>query len=342
MRLFCLARRHVLRSLILSGAALVVAAGCTSFDHLTKVPAAGEPGPKASECGSCHGQQYREWQQSTHAKASTNAAFMEAAGDPPEEECLQCHATLSVHDKPLHVRSFNRDEGVTCISCHLVDGAMHGPHPSTALVSPHPITEDSNIFASSALCAPCHGETYGQWQKANTAPAWPTCQECHQGAVERTATQGTNLFSDLLVAFEQSLPSRSHDIRLENMASFPEVVSMTLTLRSPVSASRILEVKLTNNLPHDLPTGTYGAKEIRLQLVPDREERPLNGQGVVLASAADALASGAMRKMELPVPANSNDRPLHLQLVRTSPDAPNKKPIILASIPVPSFQEAKP
>jgi len=340
MRLSRLSRRNVLRSLIFSGAVLV--AGCASFDHLTKVPPAGEPGPKASECGSCHGQQYREWRQTAHARATTNAAFKDAAGEPPEEECLQCHGTLSAHDEVLQARSFNLEEGVTCISCHLVDGKMHGPHPSTALVSPHPIAEDRQMFTSPTFCAPCHGETYTQWGKAGADRVRRSCQECHQGAVERTASQGTNLFTDVLVAFEQALPSRNHDIRLEKMALFPEMVSVTLTPKSTGSAQRILEIKVVNNLPHDLPTGTYGAKEIRLLLVPDKEERPLHGQGVVLGNAADALTSGAKKDIELPIPKAYIKRPLHLQIVRTNPDDPERKPIILVSFPVPSFQEAKP
>ena len=34
--------------------------GCASFDHLTHIPTAGEAGPTAQACGSCHGQQHLE------------------------------------------------------------------------------------------------------------------------------------------------------------------------------------------------------------------------------------------------------------------------------------------
>ena len=63
---------------------------------------------------------------------------------------------------------------------------------------------------------------------------------------------------------------------------------------------------------------------------------------VVLGNAADALTSGAKKDIELPIPKAYIKRPLHLQIVRTNPDDPERKPIILASFPVPSFQEAKP
>ena len=48
--------------------------GCTSFDHLTHIPTAGEAGPTAQACGSCHGQQHLEWQRSVHAQAATGSA----------------------------------------------------------------------------------------------------------------------------------------------------------------------------------------------------------------------------------------------------------------------------
>ncbi|MGD9949293.1 MAG: multiheme c-type cytochrome [Desulfobulbus sp.] len=341
MQLPDISRCNVVRFLFFSGAAFI--AGCTSFDHLTKAPTAGESGPRASECASCHVQQYREWQVTAHAKASTNTAFQEAAGNPPAEECLQCHSTLSSQDTVLHARSFNREEGVTCVSCHLVDGKMHGPHPSTALVSPHPIIEDKVTYTVPTFCAPCHGETHEQWQKATANQPRPTCQECHQSVVQRTASQGTNLFSDLLVAFEKTLPSQSHDIRLEKMAFFPEIVELTFSPTFSGSAQNILKVTVHNNLPHDLPTGTYGSKEIRLLLVADREEdRSLNGQGLMLANAAQTMVPCAQKNIEISIPKAYRARPLHLQLVRTSPDDPVRKPIILASFPVPSAQEAKP
>ncbi|MDD2463575.1 MAG: multiheme c-type cytochrome [Desulfobulbus sp.] len=336
----CFFRLRLLGYLFISGTAFV--AGCNSFDHLTKVPPVGEPGPKAIECGACHVQQYQEWQATAHARSYTNAAFKDAAGNPPEEECLQCHSPLSVHGQEVQARSFNREEGVVCISCHLVDGTMHGPHPSTALVSPHPIVEDPITYASPDFCAPCHGETHEQWQKATASQPRPTCQECHQTGVRRTASQGTNLLSNILVSFEKTLPSHSHDIRLEKMASFPEMVEVTMMIISSAPAQSILEITVLNNLPHDLPTGTYGSKEIRLLLVADKEGRSVNGQGIVLSNAAQALASGAKKTIEISIPRAYRARPLNLHLVRISPNDPVRKPLILASFPIPSAQEAKP
>jgi Zn-finger protein len=324
-------------------AVAVLLGGCVSFDHLTRIPATGEAGPKASECGGCHGAQYREWQETVHAKAFTSPTFQEAAGNPPEAECLQCHAPLGMRDGQMASRAFNREEGVTCVSCHLVDGAMHGPHGSTALVSPHPIKKDHAAYTSPSVCAPCHDETHEQWQRATAGHAAPTCQECHQASVQRTASQGTNVFSNILVAFEKKETTRSHDIRLEKMARVPEGIVMTLLPHRQGSARTIVEVTVRNNLPHNLPTGTYGSKEIRLVPVVGPEKRRLNEQGVVIASAQHGLAAGEEKTVRISLAGvDLRSAPLRLDLERQSESFPDRNPIVLASLPLPSAAEARP
>lgn len=324
---------RLLNWLFLLGAALF--AGCTSFDHLTQVPATGTIGPKASECGSCHGQQHREWQATVHAKAFASPTFQEAAGNPPEAECLQCHSPLGMREGQLVSRTFNREEGITCVSCHLVDGAMHGPHGSSALVSPHPIKEDTS-FTSPSFCAPCHGETHAQWQKATTQHPAPTCQECHQASIQRTATQGTNVFSDLLVAFEKKETTRSHDINLERMAQVPGGVTVTAAPASGAKPAALM-VTVRNNLPHNLPTGTFGSKTIRLVPVIGDEKR----QGVEIASAQHALASGESKQVQISLPdADLRSGRLRFTLERQSESHPDRNPVVLTSTALPSAPEA--
>lgn len=337
----CFSTIRLLGCLLLSGTALF--AGCTSFDHLTRIPATGETRPKDSECGGCHGAQYREWQETVHAKAFTSPTFQEAAGNPPEAECLQCHAPLGMRDGQMASRPFNREEGITCVSCHLVDGAMHGPHASTALVSPHPIKEDHAAYTSPSVCAPCHGETHEQWQKATAGHSAPTCQECHQASVQRTVSQGTNLFSNILVAFEKKETTRSHDINLEKMAQFSGGITLTISPQSLGSTPPILEVTVRNNLPHDLPTGTYGDKEIRLVPVIDKGERRLVERALVIGNAHHALAAGEEKKVQISLAdADRRSGPLRLDVERHSESHPDRNPIILASAPIPSASEAQP
>jgi len=315
-------------------------AGCTSFDHLTKVPAAGESGPKAKECGACHVEQYREWQTSVHAKSAASATFLEAAGNPPEQECLPCHSPLGMRDNQMVSRTFNQDEGITCVSCHLIDGKMHGPHGSTALASPHPIQEDRAAFAGPALCAGCHGETFAQWQKAAAQRQTPTCQECHLAAVQRTATQGTNLFSNMLVAFEKKVPTRSHDVNLEHMAPVPGGVSLTIAPHAQGADTIVLEATVRNSLPHNLPTGTYGDKELRLVPVAEKGGRRLTERSVVIGNGSHALAAGETKKALVTLTAaDLQSGPIRLDLERESASHAERNPIVLASSPIHSTQK---
>jgi len=318
----------------------IVLAGCSSFDRLTQIPSPGDPGPSAHQCRHCHQQQYLEWHETAHARAITTRVFLETAGTPAEEECLHCHSPLRSQDHMLQPRSFHPEEGVNCISCHLVAGAMHGPHPSTALISPHPIVEDRVTYTASSFCAPCHEETYVQWQEAAAETSRPTCQSCHQAALQRTASQGTNIFSDILVSFEKKVATRSHDIRLENMTLFPDTVQVTLRYGANGPGERKLEVQLRNNLPHDLPTGTFGRKELRLLLVSGRDGQIVGSEGRLLATEGDAMRSGSRQTIVLPLPKDVAIDTLTLQLIRSSPDDQDRQPIILASFPVPPAQEA--
>lgn len=327
---------RLLKWLFLLCAALF--AGCTSFDHLTQVPDTGMIGPKASECGSCHVQQYQEWQATVHAKAFTSPTFQEAVGNPPEAECLQCHSPLGMRGGQLVSRTFNQEEGITCVSCHLVDGAMHGPHGSSALVSPHPIKEDRTAYTSPSLCAPCHGETHEQWQKVTAQHPAPTCQGCHQASIQRTATQGTNVFSSLLVAFEKKETTRSHDINLERMVRSPGGVTVTVAPAPGVKPSALV-VTVRNNLPHNLPTGTFGSKTIRLVAVIGDEKR----QSVEIASAQHALAPGESKQVQISfTDADLRSGRIRFNLERQSESHPDRNPIILTSTSITSAPEAHP
>jgi hypothetical protein len=333
--------RILLKYLILAGSSLL--ASCTSFDHLTQAPATGDSGPKASECGTCHGAQYREWQGSVHAQSFTSTAFQAAAGIPPEAECLQCHSSLGMRDNAMVSRSFNQHEGVTCVSCHLVEGSMHGPHGSTALVSPHRIQEDRATYTSPSLCANCHGETVEQWHKATARQQAPTCQQCHQAVVERTVTQGTNFFSNMLVAFEKKVSTRSHDINLEHMTRVPDGISLTIAPPTHHADETSWEVTVRNNLPHDLPTGTYGEKELRLVPVVATENRRLSKQSVLLGKASQALTAGESKKLRITLKTNEvPSGPLRLDVERHSPSHAERNPIVLATAPIPSTPEALP
>ena len=124
------------------------------------------------------------------------------------------------------------------------------------------------------------------------------------------------------------------------MTNFPDTVQVTLRLRTKGSGEKGLEVQLRNNLPHDLPTGTFGRKVMRLVLVSGPQRQVVRGSEVLVANEGNALRSGSKQTLFLSLPKDALTDALRLQLIRTSPDDPDRQPITLASIPVPPAQEA--
>ncbi len=256
--------KKYLKIFLLISLFLTMGGGCTSFQHLTTVQEAKNVGPKAADCGSCHVLQFQEWSGSPHALAQRNSAFQEAFIDGGGEECLGCHAPLEIRQGNIQARSFNREEGVSCISCHLSQGRMHGPHKSSALVHPHPVQEEDSFYLSVELCVTCHGETYEEYQALAEKREVPTCLECHAAPRQRTATQGTNFFSNTLVAFEDEVETRSHLISLDAMAPMPSSIGLVVFSVEQGDGKGTVEIEIANHLPHNLPTGTFGNKSIQL------------------------------------------------------------------------------
>lgn len=172
----------------------------------------GTPWPRAAECGSCHAEQYADWQTSRHRVAHSNAIYEAGLIAEPRRFCVNCHSPLPgqvgevlrnwawyrSQDPRAHAPPADRrpeplaDEGITCVTCHWRDGtvlatAVSGDAPHPSRVAP--------VLDSASLCKGCHefetpafrpdgmhftGElmqsTWTEWR------AWggdETCQDCH-------------------------------------------------------------------------------------------------------------------------------------------------------------------
>lgn len=93
-------------------------------------PPVPEPGTglRASDCGVCHQNQYRDWQHSTHAAAYTDLQFQAEISKPgaPKELCKNCHIPLGNQRETYADGKANpafdaalQQEGVTCAACHV-------------------------------------------------------------------------------------------------------------------------------------------------------------------------------------------------------------------------------
>jgi hypothetical protein len=231
---------------------------CTSFDYLT---ASGENFAHAKDCGKCHVAVYDEWSKSDHAKAFVNPRFRDATSNYAFDNCISCHApNPGVTDKAPTARTANREDGVTCVSCHLKGDKLAGPITPTGMIKPHPIEVDEKFYRSSEICGRCHEGTLREWNsvKADKKP----CQQCHMQPVMREVTQATGGFSNIIVAFEKQQMLRRHDFSMPGDYESGRIVTVTAKRNGS-----LLEIEITNNLPHNLPTGDFGFRILELQAI---------------------------------------------------------------------------
>lgn len=304
--------------------------GCASFQHLTTLQKGGKEGPKSADCGSCHLLQFQEWSGSPHAQAYVNESFQQAFLDGGDEECLGCHAPLEIRQGETLPRSFNRDEGITCISCHLSQGRMHGPHKSSALFHPHPVQEEDDFYLRVEICAACHGETYEEYRRIAEKREVQTCQQCHAAPKQRTATQGTNFLSKALVSLEDEVATRSHMIDLESMVVVPGAVHVAvLSWDRPLGQEKI-ECEIGNNLPHNLPTGTFGEKSIRLSLRFLKANTVYAEKTIVVSDEQAPLLAGDTKRFSISVPGMLQGADsMEVRLIRQASLASSRPAVIL-------------
>ncbi len=196
----------------------------TPFPMPTVQPVDGVGSLSASACGACHSEQYAEWQASMMAQAWTDPVFQHDFAHRGEPYyCRNCHTPLqnqqpsivegieqlrpslvaATRDNPSYDEGL-RDEGVTCVVCHLVDGHIAGPHDVSSPPAPHPVAPDDG-FSRAELCERCHQmpilpltrldrpltDTHAEWRewKQQTGRT-ESCVDCHMPAVQRPLMPG--------------------------------------------------------------------------------------------------------------------------------------------------------
>jgi hypothetical protein len=274
--------------------------------------------PPARDCERCHQEVYREWEASLHARAWRSEAFELASAGRRAEECLGCHAPGPLAaDRPPALRDPHREEGVTCVSCHLDPGSagarltMRGPVSRSSPVEVHPVIEGDARYRSSELCGSCHRATLAEWQRAPAAPdgrETETCQGCHMPAVRRKleSVHDEHAYSRVLVALE-----REEDLRRHAFA-VPDDTGEWIGLEASLAPGAVLDASLANRLPHALPTGQFGRRQLALEV------RWAGGtrRAEVVPSKALAIAAGETRHVRVELPASALASALHVSLLR--------------------------
>jgi hypothetical protein len=288
--------------------------------------------PAAADCERCHQEVVVEWRASAHARAWTSEAFQAATHAGRAEACTSCHAPAPLAAGPPRLRAARLEEGVTCITCHLSTApgeaplTMRGPARRSLPVEVHPVIAEDPLYRSSELCGGCHEATYVEWRAAPEPAAGDkeTCQGCHMPSVHRTVESVNDEvpYSPLFVALEETQQLRRHRFAVPDDADEEIVLALE---RRPAA----LLVRVENRLPHALPTGSFGRREVRLFVAWPGG----SSEHAFAARPGASLAAGETRTVELPVAAAASRGPLSVALRRFDPARREWQDLVAASAP---------
>ncbi len=174
--------------------------GDTPFDPLSLDDE--EPAFKtAAQCGACHVEIYKEWKRSYHGRAMSDPLFLEFSADINREECIRCHAPVSLREggfvTPI-ARTERREDAVSCLSCHQSGDRVAGPSQGlSGACRPVHDPDQSNVVK---MCFVCHNQhnTGNEWLRGPYSPnateprAKPmkNCIDCHMEEVVRPIVKG--------------------------------------------------------------------------------------------------------------------------------------------------------
>jgi hypothetical protein len=177
---------------------------------------------RASECGECHAEIYREWSKSMHARAWTDPYYqIDFVFDGSQQICLNCHIPLQNQQENLVIGFRDRQrfkpilkknpdfdaelqqEGVTCAVCHVRDNYIIGPYGDTE--APHPSRYDPAMTDGLGVCRKCHVVSGKRWDTFYSIPPCGTvaeieeeqpgekinCIKCHMPKIARPAAEGS-------------------------------------------------------------------------------------------------------------------------------------------------------
>ncbi|MQM30355.1 MAG: hypothetical protein CRU78_07360 [Candidatus Accumulibacter phosphatis] len=169
-----------------------------------------------ADCGSCHPEQYRDWQTSLHAHAMGPGLMgqllaMEPTARDEHQDCIRCHAPLaeqadgllaelataarsSAGAAPSPAAASLHQQGVVCAACHVRAHQRFGPprrdgtSPDAAqnAALPHAGFVATGAFEDSRFCSACHQfepDEYALNGKLleNTTEEWKESRHAREG-----------------------------------------------------------------------------------------------------------------------------------------------------------------
>jgi hypothetical protein len=244
-----------------------------------------------SACGTCHAEQYADWQTSIHSGAyspglSGQLVNWETEWYQSVRDCLVCHAPLSEQSAQVPDTLGNlmpnpvfdgalQSHGLVCAACHVRGWRRYGPPRRDGSVadsppgSPHGGVKRSPFFEDSRFCSGCHQfaapapngkslqNTYNEWKDSRYSAEGVSCQGCH-------------------------MPDRRHLWRGVHDSTMVRS-GVTIELSKRVGSRedrRAVELRITNSgTGHRFPTYVTPEVRVRIELL-DVDGRVIDGAGV--------------------------------------------------------------
>jgi len=320
-------RTHRVRSFLILAAVLVglglplILPGC----GLTGNRLARSHTPR--DCAECHVDTTRQWADSAHAAAWSNAAFIETSQQRSMPECLPCHAPTpmleqSSGSRPV-LRNDRDEDGVDCHACHAIGRDYAGPYLTWG---PHRTERDRARLPCSSFCGRCHLVEMEEYETLYVASLEPTerpkqCRECHMPQRIQRLTQG-----HLLSLAHPKRVTHDHRFPLWTEEITRDAVEMTdLAVRRQSDGELAIDVTLVNRgAGHRIPTGEYGHREVRILVeVLDQNEDVLNDdEWPLMARYPDALSPGKASKFpfDITLPLDAEPHRVRVTVERVNSD----------------------
>ncbi len=245
----------------------------------------------SAECGQCHKDIYKTWQNSLHAQASGNLVFRTAylqayfkKGESARRTCLACHAPVARVNGDYELTDPLTREGINCDYCHNISSVKEDASgftythefgavkqgPLKDVSSPVHLTRHNSLYKKSIICAACHEyesrngvrliETFSEWRDGPYPKKGIHCQDCHMRKVPgKIVSEKVKRTPEMEIS--------THDIAGGHSLAMREK-SLTLKIEDiQVHKQRVqVTVGLTNKgAGHKIPTG-LPSKKILLQV----------------------------------------------------------------------------
>lgn len=250
-----------------------------SAAHGHELPEGAVPLAQSEQCGGCHPQIFKEWQESFHAKSSAHKdaahktmhqAFvkaMTAQGKPGNYHCANCHAPMSDNLADLMAGKAEPDsgnatqaEGVGCAFCHRIeavvekknfnqyklnkDGAYHTSRPANEKAAHK--TAQSPLFADSTVCMGCHSHYINPKEApicVMSEEGKGNCISCHMPQAE-----GGPAAASAAKSHRSHRMMGGHDLEMLKQA-----VSLEAGIKTE-GKQKVLTVEVKNIIEHTFPS----------------------------------------------------------------------------------------